>query len=70
MRTSPVYGLGVTKGIVGVVTLAGALDRVRGRFVPDNFAQDVMVSQDTRTGWAWDQAKEAGVCSCCFGCPH
>jgi hypothetical protein len=60
MRASPVYGLGVTKGMVGAVTLAGALDRVRGRVLPENFADVVMTSQDKRTGWLWNQAKEAG----------
>jgi hypothetical protein len=60
MRSSPVNGFGVTKGIVGAVTLAGALDRVKGRVLPENFAEAVMISQDTRTGWLWDQAKEAG----------
>jgi hypothetical protein len=60
MRSSPYYGLGVTKGMVGAVTLAGALDRVRGRELPENFAENVMTSQDARTGWLWDQAKEAG----------
>lgn len=60
MRSSPLYGLGVTKGIVGAVTLAGALDRVKGRVLPENFAEIVMTSLDTRTGWLWNQAKEAG----------
>jgi hypothetical protein len=60
MRSSPAYGLGVTKGMVGAVTLAGALDRVRGRVLPEKFAETVMTLQDARTGWLWDQAKEAG----------
>jgi len=61
MRASPVYGLGVTKGMVGAVTFAGALDRVRGRALPEGFAGDVMKSLHARTGWLWDQAKEAGT---------
>ncbi|KIM27239.1 hypothetical protein M408DRAFT_330146 [Serendipita vermifera MAFF 305830] len=57
MRLSPIYGLGVTKGVLGAVTLAGALDKVHGRTIPENFARDMMISLDKRTGWSWDQAK-------------
>lgn len=60
MRASPVYGTGITKATVGAVTLAGALDRVIGKAVPETFSRDLMVSQNTRTGWLWDQSKEAG----------
>ncbi|KIM27238.1 hypothetical protein M408DRAFT_330145 [Serendipita vermifera MAFF 305830] len=60
MRSSPIYGLGVTKGFVGAVTLAGALDKAHGRAIPGNFARNMMISLDKRTGWSWDQAKDAG----------
>ena len=60
MRSSPAAGLGVTKGMVGAATLAGALDRVKGRVLPENFAEAVMTSQNRRTGWLWNQLKESG----------
>lgn len=59
MRTTHVYGLGVTKGWVGVVTLAGELHRVKDGILPRGFSECVMKSQRIRTSWVWDQTKEA-----------
>jgi hypothetical protein len=53
MRSSPVYGLGVTKGMVGAATLAGILDRVKGSSIPGWFGKRVLDSQNTRTEWLW-----------------
>ncbi|PVF92500.1 hypothetical protein CPB86DRAFT_841373 [Serendipita vermifera] len=59
MRSSPIYGLGVTKAAVGVATLSGQLDRIRGTAIPTGFGKSVMDSQNIRTSWLWDQAKES-----------
>jgi hypothetical protein len=53
MRGSPVYGLGVTKGMVGAATLAGVLDRVKGSSIPSWFGKQVLDAQNTRTEWSW-----------------
>jgi hypothetical protein len=56
MRSSPVYGLGVTKGMVEAVTLAGFLDKIvtKGqKGIPSGFGLEVMKSTFNRVGWLW-----------------
>jgi hypothetical protein len=53
MRSSPIYGLGVTKAVVGAATLSGQLDKIRGTTIPAGFGKKVMDSQNIRTSWLW-----------------
>jgi hypothetical protein len=53
MRSSPVYGLGVTKACVGAVKLGGMLAATQGPDLPKNFSKTFFQRQHSCTAWSW-----------------
>jgi hypothetical protein len=53
MRSSPVYGLGVTKACVGAAKLEGILATTQGPDLPKNFSKTFFQRQHACTVWSW-----------------